>query len=550
MSKKTFRLGELLIQKGYITQKHVEYALQIQKVTQEKLGEVLTRLGIVSDYLLITAVAEQLELPYLDLNREKPEPSILKRFNRTTCLNQHFFPLYLKRDNLLVVTWDVPNQKIESTCIRAVGKKPIFALAEQSKIIDFIYNYFYFLNNPVEEVVLKEAKNIANDIVGTANPDNFINNLLLLAVQKNTTDIHIRPMEKGISFAFRIDGILQSEYFFPTQIKRVISAIKLQAGMDIAEQRLPQDGRWRVKLLNKIYDIRCSSTITPYGENLVMRLLPQEKANLSLEQLGFFEEDVQVLKQIFKEPYGIILLTGPTGSGKSTTLVAGLTTLDLLSKNVLTVEDPIEYLVPLARQTQVNEAAGYTFANAMRYFLRHDPDIILVGEMRDEPTARTAMTAANTGHLVLSTLHANTAIGAIPRLQNLGIDNLTIAGSLLCVVSQRLVRTICKYCREKYQPDPSELNYLGVKNVEFLIKGRGCEKCNFSGYIGRTLVYEILVVDQEVKFLIEQGKPIYEVFQKVKQKGFQNMFDIGVKKVLAGITTTDELKRVIGTTLI
>ncbi len=542
------KIGDLLIQKGYITSKHLDYALQIQRVTKEKLGEVLTRLGIVTEYHLITSVAEQLGLIYVDLNRERPDIRILKNFNRTVCLNQHFLPLYLKDNMVVVATWDVPNQRIEANCIRSIGKKPIFVLAEQSKIIDAIYQYFYFLENPVQEAILKEAQIIASDTTGTTNPDRFIEYLLLVAIKKNTTDIHIRPMEKGISIGFRVDGILTSEYFFPSELKRVITAIKLQAGMDIAEQRLPQDGRWRVRILNKRYDIRCSTIITPNGENMVLRLLPQERANVSLEQLGFFPEDLDLVKQAFREPFGIVLLTGPTGSGKSTTLVAGLTSLDLLSKNVLTVEDPIEYLVPLARQTQVNEAAGYTFSDAMRYFLRHDPDIILVGEMRDEITAKTAMTAANTGHLVLSTLHANTAIGAIPRLQNLGVDNLSIAESLLCIVSQRLIRTICRHCRVEYKPTQMEIKYLGVE-AKRLFKGKGCEKCGFTGYIGRTLIYEILFLNQAIRALIEQDRPLFEIYNRVKQDGFKNMFSIGVKKILNGITTVEELQRVIGRTM-
>ena len=277
-------------------------------------------------------------------------------------------------------------------------------------------------------------------------------------------------------------------------------------------------------------------------------MLSQEKAGFSLETLGFLDEDLKIIKQAFAEPFGIMLLTGPTGSGKSTTLTAGLMTLDLLGKNVITIEDPIEYIVPLARQTQINEAAGYNFANAIRYFLRHDPDVILVGEMRDELTARTAMTAANTGHFVLSTLHSNTALGAIPRLQDLNIDNLTIAESLVCIISQRLIKTVCPFCREQYTPTEEEKRYLHDPDIKALYKGRGCDLCGKSGYRGRTLIYEILLMNKRLRSLIEQNAPIYELEKAILESGFNSMFDIAVKKIKAGITDIKEIKRVLGTT--
>jgi general secretion pathway protein E/type IV pilus assembly protein PilB len=275
--------------------------------------------------------------------------------------------------------------------------------------------------------------------------------------------------------------------------------------------------------------------------------LLQERANLSLRALGFLPQDLANLERAFQEPFGIILLTGPTGSGKSTTLVAGLSSLDLLGKNVLTVENPIEYIVPLARQTQVNEAAGYDFANAMRYFLRHDPDIILIGEMRDELTAKTAITAATTGHLVLSTLHSNTAIGAIPRMRGLGLDSLSIAESLVAVVSQRLVRTICPQCREEYTPSEAEIRYLGT-HPERLFRGRGCATCGMTGYLGRTLVYEIFIVSPELRTLLEAEAPLAELEATAQAQGFRSMFQVGVDKALQGDTTVAELMRVLGTT--
>ena len=542
------RLGDILIEQGLIEEKHLLFALQVQKTTREKLGQILTRIGLINEYDLATILARQLNLEFIDLNNEEPDTELLKKFNRHTCLTHKIFPLRYQNNKVLLATSDLPGPQLEQICLRFTGKKPEYVLAEETKIVTSIYNYFYFLENPVEVILQREAELLAADTSMTTSPDNLIQHLLLFAVKKRATDIHIRPMINGISVALRIDGTLESAFFFPPQLKRIATAIKLQAGMDISEQRLPQDGRWSVRILNRRYDIRVSSIVTPYGENLVLRLLSQEKAGFSLETLGFLDEDLKIIKQAFAEPFGIMLLTGPTGSGKSTTLTAGLMTLDLLGKNVITIEDPIEYIVPLARQTQINEAAGYNFANAIRYFLRHDPDVILVGEMRDELTARTAMTAANTGHFVLSTLHSNTALGAIPRLQDLNIDNLTIAESLVCIISQRLIKTVCPFCREQYTPTEEEKRYLHDPDIKALYKGRGCDLCGKSGYRGRTLIYEILLMNKRLRSLIEQNASIYELEKAILESGFNSMFDIAVKKIKAGITDIKEIKRVLGTT--
>jgi type II secretory ATPase GspE/PulE/Tfp pilus assembly ATPase PilB-like protein len=316
--------------------------------------------------------------------------------------------------------------------------------------------------------------------------------------------------------------------------------------MDIAEQRLPQDGRFTATILNNSYDFRVSTIVLPQGENMVMRILPMESAIMGLGQLGFMPEHIQHMQKIFNEPFGIVLLTGPTGSGKSTTLYAGIRCLNLLEKNVLTVEEPIEYEIPLLRQTQVNEKAGYTFANAIRYFLRHDPDAILVGEIRDAETAATALTASTTGHLVLSTLHANSALGAIPRLRDLGIRPFLIADSLIGVVSQRLVRKICIHCKRSYEPEAWELAYLKKPDITELYKGTGCDVCNQSGYFGRTLVYELFTANRELTLMIEKGADINQLALKSKENGYVDIFDITTQKVLSGITTTEEALRTLG----
>lgn len=541
----TIRIGDLLKKKGHISDTQIRYALQVQRVTKEKLGKVLVRIGLVSEYALAKAVAEQFDLPLIDMDKIIPDLSLLPRFNRNTCLTQRIFPIRLEGDRLVTATSDLPEQRLEQTVVRSTGMRPSFVIAEDSKLVSAVYNYGYYLDNPVEKLMERESEIMAADTTLTVSPDNFVTLLLLLAVKRRASDIHIRPMDQGISVAFRVDGVLVSEIHLRPQLRRVITAIKLQAGMNISEQRLPQDGRWSVTLLERKYDIRASSIVTPFGENMVLRLLPQERASLSLDMLGFLQEDVDRMNKIFDEPFGIILLTGPTGSGKTTTLVAGLTSLDLLGKNVLTVENPIEYLVPLARQTQVNLAAGYDFAEAMPSFLRHDPDVILIGEIRDEKTAKTALNAASTGHLVLSTLHTNTAIGALPRLRGLGLDNLAMADSINALISQRLLRTVCPHCREEYAPSQEEKDYLNI-DPKTLVRGTGCDFCNNTGYFGRTLIYEIIVFTKDFRLALEKNASAAKLLEIARKERFRDMFEIAAHKVSQHLTTALEVRRVLG----
>ncbi len=544
-NNKRLKLGELLKQKGLIEEKHIQYALNVQRVTGEKLGEVLVHVGVVSDYDIAMALSEQTGLEYVDLNRITPDTKFLARFNRNFCMTNKVLPLWADEKDAVLATSQIPDDRLVYSLRRFITGRIEFKICEEAKLINSIYNWFYFLENPIEKLLEREIRVLSHDTTMTVSPDNFLQYLLLLAIKKRSTDIHISPMEAGISISFRIDGVLRHIVFLPKNLMRIITAIKLNSDMDISEQRLPQDGSWRVNLLERAYDIRVSTIVTPYGENVVMRLLSRAQGTFSLEALGFLPEHLSLLKDSFNEPFGIILLTGPTGSGKSTTLIAGINSLDLLDKNVLTIENPIEYVVPMAKQTQVNEAAGYTFSSSMRYFLRHDPDVILIGEIRDEPTTKTALSAATTGHLVLSTLHSNTALGAIPRLIGLGADTLTLSETLVCIVSQRLVRTICPYCKTTRKPTLEETEYLRkeVKEISF---GEGCEHCMNTGYVGRTVIYEILSMDSQTRHLLEQGARLYEIEQMVRERGFLTLFDVGLKKVEMGDTTPDELRRVIG----
>jgi type II secretory ATPase GspE/PulE/Tfp pilus assembly ATPase PilB-like protein len=540
------RIGELLKDRGVITEDHIKYALQVQKVTGDMLGEILEKLGFVTETDTVKALAEQSQVPYLDLDSVLVDSEILKKFNKQICLNNLFLPFQRVDGHIKVAAYNIQDEKLERLISKRTGLVPQIFIAERTRIINAINKYFYFLENPIEMQIETELKLLSQDTEMARGTDKFIRLLLHLAIKRRATDFHIQPMKESINISFRIDGVMTPIISLPPGLDRIVTSLKMKADMDIAEQRLPQDGRFSASILNNQYEFRASTTVSPHGQNMVLRILPMQTTFVGMEQLGFFKEHIHILDKMFCEPFGIILLTGPTGSGKSTTLYAGIRRLNLMEKNVMTVEEPIEYEIPLLRQTQVNVKAGYTFANAVRFFLRHDPDVMLVGEIRDKETASAAITASTTGHLVLSTLHTNTAVGVIPRLKDLGIQPFLIADSLVGVVSQRLVRKICANCRTAYQPSDQEKAYLKQPDLNELFKGEGCEICGGTGYFGRTLVYELLTIDQQLAGLIGQNADMGLIEEKYKNNGFVDIFSITAAKVTQGITSTEEAGRVLG----
>ncbi|MBW2108464.1 MAG: Flp pilus assembly complex ATPase component TadA [Deltaproteobacteria bacterium] len=546
MSTTSKPLGQLLKDQKIIGEEHICFAVHEQKITGEKLGEILVRLGFVTEYDIAVAVADQAGVPYLDVEGLLPPEEVLSLFNKSLCLKHIFLPIGTNKGLIHVASPEVSNPELNQLITRHCSLKPTFYLSEKTKTVNAINKLYYFAENPIESLIEKEVKLLSQDVEGARDLDKLVRYIMELAVKMRATDIHIRPIERSTNISFRIDGVLTSVLSLPPELLRVVSLIKTKAEMDIAEQRLPQDGGFSTEILNGTYDVRVSTIVSPQGENLVLRLLPKENSVVGLHQLGFLEDDIETVKRMFNEPYGIVLITGPTGSGKSTTLYAGVRTLNLLKKNVVTVEDPIEYKIPLLRQTQVNEKAGYTFAGAIRHFLRHDPDVILVGEVRDSDTAATAVSASATGHLVLSTLHTNDAVGAIPRLRDLGVNPFMLADSLVGVMSQRLVRKICTNCKGPYNPSPREKVYLGDPSIQVLYKGKGCNVCQGTGYFGRTLVYEILVVNHNLARLISQKADPGLIAQRARKEGFADIFSVAALKAKQGVTTTEEIKRNLG----
>jgi len=400
-----------------------------------------------------------------------------------------------------------------------------------------------YIENAAEEdreqkdILLEEEKSPA---VG------FVNSALIKATTLSASDIHIEPYEDVSFVRFRLDGRLHDYMSIPLSLhESVISRIKVLANLDVAERRVPQDGKIRVRIGKRDLDIRVSIVPTTFGERAVLRLLDRSGSMLTLEKLGLSLHDLEKVKRLAKKPYGIVLATGPTGAGKSTTLYAMILHVKSPEKNIITIEDPPEYQVKGVSQIQVNPKVGLTFASGLRAILRQDPDIIMVGEIRDSETAQIAVHAALTGHLVLSTLHTNDAPSAITRLSDLGIEPFLIASSLEGVLAQRLVRKVCEYCKEPYEPTQEELSQLGLEGTYLFYRGKGCDMCMGTGYRGRTGIYEVLELSDDLKQLIIKTQDANEIRKKAKESGFRTMYEDGIEKVIKGMTTPEELIRAV-----
>ena len=538
-------LGQMLIEAGFITEEQLEIALKEQKRTGEKLGEILLRMGFVTREDILKVLSRQWGVPYIDLKKAFVDPNVIKLVPEETAREHKLIPIEA-REGTLVVAMANPNDIYAIDLIESItGYKVEPRLSDEESIFKAIEVYYGVAKSP--DQVIEESVKLAlteETAEGTPPIAQLVDMIVIKAAIERATDIHIEPDERVVRVRYRIDGILRSYYTLPRKIYgAVVTRVKIIAGLDISEQRVPQDGAFTIPFGLKEIAIRVSTYPTIYGESIVMRLL-NKASLLSLDQLGFSKDHLKVLRRIINKPYGMVVVTGPTGSGKTTTLYSILSVLNALEKNIMTVEDPSEYRIPLIKQSQVNEKAGFTFAKALRAILRHDPDVILIGEMRDRETAEMGFRAAMTGHLVFSTVHANTAAAAIPRLIDMGIEPFIVASSLLAVIAQRLVRRICPRCKEEYKPDRETLQLLGLREDEGpFFRGKGCEYCKNSGYKGRIGIYEILEITPEIAKMIAEKASAYDI---ERAAGLKKMKEDGIEKAKAGITTLDEILRVVG----
>ncbi len=544
------RIGQLLKEKGLVTETHINVAIAQQKVTGTFLGETLVELGFVSSKEICQCLAEQAGMQYLDLREHPVQEDAIRLIPKDVAEQGEFIPIELFEGRMVIGVVDPSNIFAIDTVSKITKKPPIVYMVDKEAFYDTLEKAYFFLENPIQRRI-EETVNSLKAGINTADISTLTDLIVMDAIRKNTTDIHITPAEETVHVFNRIDGILQHNFCFPKRAHAgVVSKIKVMSGMDIAEQRLPQDGSFTYEFLGKEYDMRVSTIPTIYGENLVVRVLSGTGPLTRLEVLGFDPEETKKLRILFNRPHGIILVTGPTGSGKTTTLYAALREVNLLEKNVLTIEDPVEYRLSLVKQSEVNLKAGYDFALAGRNFMRQDPDVMLLGEIRDSETAIIAIRASITGHLVLSTLHTNDAVTSIPRLFDLGVDSFLLSASLLAVIAQRLVRKICPDCKESYQITEDEKDILSFFKVtdypEVLYRGRGCKFCNNTGYLGRTAIGEIFIVDEEIKEMISKKEPTQIIRSRAINKGMKSIMEDGLSKVRAGITTLDEVLRVTG----
>lgn len=550
--RKKIKIGELLREKNLITEAQLKVALNEQKTSGKRLGEVLQDLGYITEKQILQIIAEQLGTKFIKASEVEINPDLKKIIPENVARRLKVVPLKSDEKRVMIATNDPANVGIYDELERMLRKEVYpFVVTKDDLLylLEKVYGTEDRLYKTAEDVTKKLATGREDTLENLAEETpviNLVDGIIHKAVSDRASDIHIEPDEDKLRVRYRIDGVLIEVLGLNRSIHpAVVSRIKIMSGMNIAEKRVPQDGRFKLVSGGKDVDFRVSTLPTNFGEKVVLRILDRSKALLDLANIGMDPHSLSVYQSIIEKPYGIILISGPTGSGKTTTLYATLNKLNSPDKNIVTVEDPIEYNFKLINQVQTDETAGVTFASALRSILRQDPDIIMVGEIRDKETAEIAIQASLTGHLVLSTIHTNDAISSVVRLVDMGIENFLVGTSLIGVVGQRLVRKICEHCKEEYTPEPEMLERLKIKDdgIKFS-RGRGCQECKYTGYTGRIGIYEVLKIDSAIKQMITKGKSVDEIRSYAVKNGFRSMFDGGFEIVKSGITTIEELLRV------
>ena len=548
------RLGDLLIEVGMITREQLARALKVQAKMGKRLGRVLVELGFVSEQGLVEALEFQLGIPHVDLSITAIEPDVAALIPEAVAKRHQIIPIRREADKMVLAMADPTNIFAIDDARLATGLTVEVVIAGESGIERAI-NRSYGVRETVQKAIdqLQTSDHfMPADDPAMAESDapiiSIANSLLQQAVKDGASDIHIEPQEKDVRVRFRVDGVLREMMTFPKGLQgALISRLKIMGAMDITERRIPQDGRIKLLFAGRDIDIRLSTLPTIYGEKIVGRVLDQAGAILHIDKLGFSALNRRRFNDMCRKSYGIMLVTGPTGSGKTTTLYAALSRCISPEKNIITVEDPVEYRLPGINQINVNPKAGLEFANALRAMLRQDPNIIMVGEIRDEETAEIAIRAALTGHLVFSTLHTNDAASTVTRLTDMGIEAYLVASAVLGIVSQRLVRRLCEHCKISYllAPNTPEYIFAGVSHGKplKLFRGQGCPACNHTGYRGRIGVHEVLPFTPAIRELIMRGESADRIAATAKEEGMLTMAQDGVQKALEGITTLAEVMR-------
>lgn len=556
--KRTRALGEILVDEGFITQEQLDEIRHESEQSGKSLGRTLIDAGLVAESSLVKALATQIGLPFMDLSDFQIDLTAASLVPGSLAKRYTALPIAFEEETLIVAMSDPGNVFAVDDIRTLTGRDIRIVVATRTDIAEAIERVSRVdaeagdlaATAAAEEQEIDEMSAL-KESVDEAPIVKLVNLLITQAVNDRASDIHIEPQERDVRIRYRIDGVLHEVMRSPKSIQNgVLSRLKIMADIDIAERRVPQDGRVGLVVGGKAIDLRVATMPTVYGEKAVIRILDKSHALLNLADLGFSEHNMERFERSFRKPYGMILVTGPTGSGKSTTLYATLNILNQIDRNIITVEDPVEYRLGGVNQVQMNPKAGLTFASALRSILRSDPDIVLIGEVRDVETAQIATQAALTGHLVLSTLHTNDAPSAVTRLTEMGIEPFLVSSAVDCVLAQRLVRILCEKCKEYYQPTPEALKEARIPlmpdgSIPRLYKPIGCNSCGNTGYRGRMAVHEVMVMSEEIERMTVERRSSEEIAKVAQEQGMLTLRQDGILKVLDGRTSIEELFRVI-----
>ena len=557
VKRKSKQLGQILIELGFITPEQLETALEEHRKTPKSLGRVLIDLGMIKEADLVRALAEQVGLEFVDLNEFPIDATSTVLLPEALSRRYRAIPIG-ERDGRLLVAMSDPANVYALDDIRTITGRDVQPVVATANDVEEAIQKFSGMDSQVEAMASIAAESVdettadLEEALEDAPIVKLVNAIMTQAVGDRASDVHLEPAEHNVRIRFRVDGVLHEP--MPPAPKSIqgglISRLKVMADLNIAERRVPQDGRISMKVGGRALDLRVATLPTVHGEKVVIRVLDKSNALLRLEDLGFLENAYDRFSESFRKPYGAILVTGPTGSGKSTTMYSTLNILNEESKNIITVEDPVEYRLAGVNQMQVNPKAGLTFASALRSILRADPDIVLIGEIRDKETATIANEAALTGHLVLSSLHTNDAPSAISRLVEMDVETFLVASAIDAVVAQRLARKLCDRCRVVYQPEQAELEAAGFPEwlwpeIPQLFKAQGCPPCSNTGYRGRIGLYEVMQMSEEIERLTVERASADAIRNVAVQQGMMTLRDDGLEKARMGITTLDEVARVV-----
>jgi len=548
------QIEKILLEQDLINSEQLKEAKKIQNESGKPLSQVVQDMGLVSEENIAEIMAQKAGLSFLSLENYRINASAVAIISEELARKYGVLPIDFD-DHKLVVAMTDSNNIFALDDLRIATGYEIKPVIVTKSDLESTINHYFKMNAAVDsgidlESVDNSSLSDMKEITEEAPIVKLVNLIITKAVQDKASDIHIEPQEKDMRVRYRIDGVLHEVMKSPKRIQSaILSRFKIMAGMDIAERRKPQDGHCALTIKGKSLDFRVATLPTVYGERVVLRILEKESILLNLDDLGFLSESLQMYKSAFTKPYGAILITGPTGSGKSTTLYATLNVLNTEAKNIVTIEDPVEYRLPGINQIQINTKAGLTFARGLRAILRTSPDIVMVGEIRDKETAQIAIEAALTGHLVFSTLHTNDAAGAITRLTEMGIQPFLTSSAVDCVQAQRLARRLCANCKEAYEPPEKLLEEVGIEikdgKIPTLYKAKGCAKCSETGYKGRVGLYEVMLVSDEIKRLTVKRATTEEIKNVAIKEGMRTLKEDGLEKVLRGQTSIEEIMRVV-----